>query len=454
LEFAKLSEVKPLRWWFILSLPLFAAAIWLVFVAAATVEHNQRNAELSALVAQGSVEEATLAVRRIAHLSHPPLDLVAAAAASPSGTVAHEAQLAINDLLRRWQRQLTAGRSGRRIASQLKRLAAALDQRRDTFSTSDYAWLAKTATKIVRLANRTSPDGAPGLAAHCDSLLATANTPIGPATRPVSLNVADLVSPTAATSDGGSTGIAATSQAVAVTQIDAAAVTPRPAGIFTPPSRAGLQAIVATDNADVDEFERDIATGAAAPRQPSVAWRGRWARPLPGLIGVAPLLPPLADSRPRSLEFTSPQAAQGAPSDVDSTRSQPAESVPTRNLLERWLTADAAAAQPIERELAERGFGTLSPELVRQLFTDIVDDRVQLVRDVMITPGVDAKPWLLLLADDDVSDVRLAAVTVMATSSDPELLEKAWQVALHDRDPRLSALAERLRVRRASLGRR
>jgi hypothetical protein len=118
-------------------------------------------------------------------------------------------------------------------------------------------------------------------------------------------------------------------------------------------------------------------------------------------------------------------------------------------LLERWLTADAATARSIEQKLAERGFGTLSPELVRQLSTDVVDDRVQLVYDVMITPGLDAKPWLLLLADDASGDVRLAAVSVMATSNDPALIEAAWQVALHDRDPRVAGLAERLRSRRA-----
>jgi hypothetical protein len=39
-------------------------------------------------------------------------------------------------------------------------------------------------------------------------------------------------------------------------------------------------------------------------------------------------------------------------------------------------------------------------------------------------------------------------LTIMATSDDPLLLDKAWQVALHDRDPRIAGLAERLRERR------
>jgi hypothetical protein len=43
-------------------------------------------------------------------------------------------------------------------------------------------------------------------------------------------------------------------------------------------------------------------------------------------------------------------------------------------------------------------------------------------------------------------------VTIMAASNDP-LIEKAWQVAIRDRDPRIAGLAERLRERRG-LGRR
>jgi hypothetical protein len=38
----------------------------------------------------------------------------------------------------------------------------------------------------------------------------------------------------------------------------------------------------------------------------------------------------------------------------------------------------------------------------------------------------------------------------MATSHDAELLEAAWQAALHDRDPRVAGLADRLRQRRDS----
>jgi hypothetical protein len=52
------------------------------------------------------------------------------------------------------------------------------------------------------------------------------------------------------------------------------------------------------------------------------------------------------------------------------------------------------------------------------------------------------------MADDRDANVRLAVVTILATSNDPALIEKAWQVAIRDRDPRIAGMASRLRDRR------
>jgi hypothetical protein len=59
-----------------------------------------------------------------------------------------------------------------------------------------------------------------------------------------------------------------------------------------------------------------------------------------------------------------------------------------------------------------------------------------------------------MLAGDADADVRLSAVTVMATSGDAMLLEKAWQAAINDLDPRIADLAGRLRERRDGVQRR
>jgi hypothetical protein len=133
---------------------------------------------------------------------------------------------------------------------------------------------------------------------------------------------------------------------------------------------------------------------------------------------------------------------------------RPLADATARDLLRRWLTAEGSDLYAVEEELTYRGFGRLSGRLVEQLFSDDMEDRLRLVDDVLTAPGIDARPWLVLLADDAAADVRLLALTIMATSDDPLLLDKAWHVALHDRDPRIAGLASRLRERRDSVQRR
>ena len=79
---------------------------------------------------------------------------------------------------------------------------------------------------------------------------------------------------------------------------------------------------------------------------------------------------------------------------------------------------------------------------------------MRLVNDALAIPGGGAGAWLMLLADDRDAEVRLFAVTLMSTSNDASLVDKAWQVSLHDHDPRIADLASRLRERRAGTLRR
>ena len=72
---------------------------------------------------------------------------------------------------------------------------------------------------------------------------------------------------------------------------------------------------------------------------------------------------------------------------------------------------------------------------------------MRLVDRALAQPGSGSEAWLLLLAGDADPDVRLFAVTFMATSNNAALVEKAWQLAIRDHDPRVADLAARLRER-------
>ncbi len=91
---------------------------------------------------------------------------------------------------------------------------------------------------------------------------------------------------------------------------------------------------------------------------------------------------------------------------------------------------------------------------MQKYFSNKAEDRMRVMDAVMAEPGAGSGPWLLLLAEDTDADVRLFAVTLMATSNDAGLMEKAWQIAIRDRDPRIADLAGRLRDRRTATFRR
>src|SRR5262249_3648720 len=130
-----------------------------------------------------------------------------------------------------------------------------------------------------------------------------------------------------------------------------------------------------------------------------------------------------------------------------SSPANPFTNLDARELLKSWLAAENADAEPIARELARRGFGRLSKPMVRQFFSDNPQDRMRLVDRSLAQPGSGSEAWLLLLAGDADPDVRLFAVTFMATSNNAALVEKAWQLAIRDHDPRVADLAARLRER-------
>jgi HEAT repeat protein len=70
--------------------------------------------------------------------------------------------------------------------------------------------------------------------------------------------------------------------------------------------------------------------------------------------------------------------------------------------------------------------------------------RRRLARLLPEVPGLDAVPWLVLLTRDEDAEVRLTALTLLATTGDPTLLDEVGELVRGDADPRVQRLAERL----------
>lgn len=119
-------------------------------------------------------------------------------------------------------------------------------------------------------------------------------------------------------------------------------------------------------------------------------------------------------------------------------------------LMSRLSAADHATASAAQAELVRRGFGPRELGLARRLTDPRPQVRRELAKMLPGLAGVDAVAWLRWLSRDQDAEVRLAAVTVMATTSDPALLRQLESMARQDPDPRVRQAAERLASRRTT----
>ncbi len=90
------------------------------------------------------------------------------------------------------------------------------------------------------------------------------------------------------------------------------------------------------------------------------------------------------------------------------------------------------------------GYEALQLELARQLTDPDPKVRRELAESLSALPGIDARTWLFWLSRDKTPDVRLSAMTVMATMNDPATLRRIEQMSRLDADERIQRQGERL----------
>jgi hypothetical protein len=416
-------------------LPIVVVIGFLVAAGLAAWQRADVIADLADQVARGDKAEATAAVQKLAAIPRPPISVLVDAATSDERATAEAAQVAINKMLSKWQRQVEKKQRISSVASQLTELAAALAAQRRAFAPVDYPWLASATRKIVRLANDCPAKKTPLVALHCDEIMSV----VGRSSHP------EQVEPT----DDGATPAGELNQQdswQARLELDFSEF---PSQRMTSDEAAGPQSPATNNTPPIQmpsgngsRLEPQVGPALpeemASPNDP--AQRPTWSQPSYRILPGAPVEKKAVGAVPAK------SAAQNSnATTVSKARVSASE---TRTLLARWLAAEGDKIQFVEHDLATRGFKHLSKPLVEQYLSDDLEVRLKLLDSVLAEANVDPRPWLFLLADDENADVRLMAVTVMATSDDKSLVEKAWQVAIRDRDPRIADLAARLRARR------
>ena len=455
----------------LLSLPVVVVIGFLLVAKLAAWQRSDLIADLSDCIAHGETREAIDAVHKLAVMPNPPISVLVTAAAADEHETAEVGQLAISQLLRRWQREIESKHRKEEMADQLSELAKVLAEQFGEFSESDHAWLATTARKILAIANKLPPAKTPLVAVHCDAIL----TAVGEVRTVAPSQLAPTAGSSGTTPQNGALSKSTASTATSSDQESGKSNLGREFSAFgTRPADPDVQINGIRDEnrsgarnnlpdaspPSANKSELNFGDGAAndrngapaddAPSQRTSADHGP-SQPIFRILPAMPInIPPNGGGASRR---DAPNARMASPQ-RQGTGSDALASVESRELLQWWLAGDAGDIKQVERELAKRGFGKLNTTLVKKYFSDDPEVRMRLVDDVLAQPGAGAGAWLLLFADDSNAEVRLFAVTFMATSNNAALMEKAWQVAIRDQDPRIADLAGRLRERREGALRR
>jgi hypothetical protein len=466
----------------LLTLPIVVTVGFLIVAKLAAWQRSDLIADLADCISHGETRDAIEAVHKLAAIPSPPIPVLVTAAASDEHETAGAAQVAIDRLLRRWQRDVETKQRFGTIASQLSELAQSLSETQSEFSDSDHTWLESTARKILRIANKFPPSKTPLVAVHCDAILTSLGVSRYPATAneaPVSDDPDDVISEStnsnsvaarefASGHDVDRTNLEHEFSAFEPLSSDGEDAKGQSSGNGTSvenmhPASAPPAAMESWFRSDEDTAEdtpdnlpvndlrysgggsADEESSERLSSRPDILRRSEGAPPIFRILPAMPInVLPNGDGSSKRMTPDSRTASEG-----DGNASGEAlAGVDSRELLRKWLAAENGDVQPIERELAKRRFGKLSKRLVRQYFADNTQDRLKSIDMVLAQPGGGSEAWLLLLSGDSDPDVRLFAVTFMATSNNSALVEKAWQAAIRDRDPRIADLAERLRERR------
>jgi HEAT repeat protein len=109
----------------------------------------------------------------------------------------------------------------------------------------------------------------------------------------------------------------------------------------------------------------------------------------------------------------------------------------TLDLIRDLNSNDPAVEAKTRTELSRRGITDFHLKFVRRLFDPDPTVRREVVQMLPSLPGLDAAPWLLYLCRDDDAEVRLAAISLIVTTGNPALLERAEAIARADNDPRV-----------------
>jgi len=138
---------------------------------------------------------------------------------------------------------------------------------------------------------------------------------------------------------------------------------------------------------------------------------------------------------------------QNGESGVRKEQSKRLPSLPTDDLLGLLHHDDQATRDRAAGELADRGYDPRVLEMTRRLSHPDRQVRLQLAQELSASSGSETRKWLLWLSEDEDAEVRFTALSTLATTGDPQLQSRIYELARFDRDPRIQQLAKQIKGR-------
>jgi hypothetical protein len=101
-----------------------------------------------------------------------------------------------------------------------------------------------------------------------------------------------------------------------------------------------------------------------------------------------------------------------------------------------WLgSPHQALREKAKLELITRGFDGTQIAIATQIAAGDVQTRMALVDKLAESSGIDPRPWLLMLLEDQSREVRLRVVSILVTMDDPDITQRLRLHLVDERDP-------------------
>lgn len=422
-------------------LSLLAVAVWPMFLR----WHRSWLAEqLTARVAQAADDRVESPIRQLASMGLPAIDSLVAMAASERTAPAFAAQEAISDMVATWEIQAQTLKETSTFSTRLAGLATALAKHADQLSPTGQSWAERLTLRILLHADRLQSSYSLGVLADCQTVLdavpprrpglrniAITEQPRGTSETPAPLPHAQASPTTSATADRhDATEISSTLPTQHMP-------TPHAASTLTASEPSGPP----SDSHSLEEADHDSGSQShhQSPRQPSHENLDQSTKRSDS---------PSLFARQKTVPFR--QVVDVPTPEAMAALRRQLQSLPLRELLAKLGKSRGFEAATIRAVARQRGMSDVELALAPWLTSPDANRRLQLLEELSLLQAANSRHWLRWLLDDADGEVRLRALTMMATTGDPRLLDLARTRAVEDTDPRVSELASRILKSRQS----